>query len=335
MQAIPLVEWLYEEGIGENRAILVENGQISEIKIERNFGLYSGPKYGAIVKAKLQKKHKNGGFICLEDGSEAIIKKWPLGYTEGHSLNVQIVRERLFERTREKPPIAIASDNDTQNAPSLRDRIEASQIKVQKCLPHEGDIFAQHGWYEILDQAEQGIISFPNGQLIIEQCTAMTIIDVDGDADSLALAKSAALACAKAIRLYAIQSIVGIDFPTLEQRKDRTQIAEIFDAHMMAQYERTGVNGFGFMQIVMQCHSPSLIETLRLDRAANAALMALRRAELEAYQSASSAMQITAHPEVIALLSIYDWMDILSKRTGRDWRLVEKEYDDIMQFDII
>lgn len=334
MQDIALPKWLYEEGIGENRAILVENSQIIELRIERDFGAFSGPKYGAIMNAKLQKKHQVGGFIKLEDGTDAIIKKWPVGFTEGQSLNVEIIRERLLERTREKPPVAIASERDIQSAPTLWDRIQASHIEVEACAAHKGDVFAQYGWYEILEQAEQGIYPFTNGQLIIEQCTAMTIIDVDGDENNLALAKSAAAACANVIRLFDLQSIVGIDFPSIEARKDRIRIAEIFDEAMMIACERTGVNGFGFMQIVMKSISPSLLELLRRDRIANIALMALRRAELEAYQSMASQMSIAAHPRVVHLLSDYGWLNILSDRTGRNWQLVEKEFDDITHFEI-
>lgn len=334
MQDIALPKWFYEEGIGENRAILVENNQMLELRIERNFGAFSGPKYGAIMRAKLHKKHQDGGFIQLEDGNEAIIKKWPVGYTEGQSLNVEIIRERLLERTREKPPITIASERDIQNAPTLWDRIQASHIEVEKCAAHKGDIFTQYGWYEILEQAEQGIYPFTNGQLIIEQCTAMTIIDVDGDEDNVILAKAAAAACAKVIRLFDLQSIVGIDFPSIEARKERLQIAEIFDESMMIPCERTGVNGFGFMQIVMKSISPSLLELLRRDRAANIALLALRRAELEAFQSMASQMSIAAHPIVLHLLSDYGWLNILTDRTGRNWQLVEKEFDDITHFEI-
>ena len=84
MQDIALPKWFYEEGIGENRAILVENNQMLELRIERNFGPFSGPKYGAIMRAKLQKKHQDGGFIQLKDGNEAIIKKCLLDIQRGN-----------------------------------------------------------------------------------------------------------------------------------------------------------------------------------------------------------------------------------------------------------
>jgi hypothetical protein len=103
---------------------------------------------------------------------------------------------------------------------------------------------------------------------------------------------------------------------------------------MMIPCERTGVNGFGFMQIVMKSISPSLLELLRRDHAANIALLALRRAELEAFQSMASQMSIAAHPRVLHLLSDHGWLNILTDRTGRNWQLVEKEFDDITHFEI-
>src|ERR687891_15718 len=46
---IPLAEWLFEAGIGEDRAILVEDGEIVEAAIE----LPSDLRAGAVVEARL------------------------------------------------------------------------------------------------------------------------------------------------------------------------------------------------------------------------------------------------------------------------------------------
>ncbi|MEA3042205.1 MAG: hypothetical protein QOH47_43, partial [Sphingomonadales bacterium] len=43
-----MAEWLYEEGIGENRAILVDRGAILEAAIE-----LPGLRAGAVVEARL------------------------------------------------------------------------------------------------------------------------------------------------------------------------------------------------------------------------------------------------------------------------------------------
>ena len=45
-----MAEWLYEDGIGERRAALVEDGEIIEARIERDG---EGPRVGAVVQARL------------------------------------------------------------------------------------------------------------------------------------------------------------------------------------------------------------------------------------------------------------------------------------------
>ena len=47
---IHLAEWIYEAGIGENRAILVESGAILEAQIEREG---PGARVGAVLNARL------------------------------------------------------------------------------------------------------------------------------------------------------------------------------------------------------------------------------------------------------------------------------------------
>ncbi len=328
MQVIPLAEWLYEEGIGENRAALIDKGIITKIRIERNFGPFIGPRFGDIKEAKLLKKHKSGGFILLNSDEEAVLKKWPAGYSEGQSLFVQIVRERIWERTRVKPAIAEYIDGNTpQNAPSLRDNINSSNITVKTCLPYQGDTLSDHGWYEACEQAERGLYDFANGSLIIDQSAAMTMIDVDGDDDAVILSQQAAKACADVITLFDLQGMVGIDFPTIEKKEERHKVATIFDQSMERPCERTAINGFGFMQIVMKNKWPSLLAILGHDKILNVALDILRRAELTCNhpETVSGEMSIIAHPHIIAALRQYDWLNQLSQRTGRNWTLIEDE----------
>lgn len=334
MRAIPLTEWLYEEGIGENRAMLIDDGRVKKIRIERDFGDFAGVKCGAIMPAKLIKKHGGGGFAALADGSEVIVKKWPM-HSEGESINVEIIREAITERTRNKPPIVMASDRQLRDAPTLLDIILSSQINVRQCWPHEGDIFAQHGWYEMNEQAQQGVYDFIGGQLIIDEVAAMTVIDVDGDGNRLALAKKAAQAAAQAILLYDLQAMVGIDFPALDSKNDRTLVSQIFDGVMERPCERTGMNGFGFMQVVMKRLRPSVMALLQRDATANAALDVLRMAEYQCAQHGAAQMRIKANPKVISLISQYDWAEILSQRTGRNWQLTKADEYPISKFEII
>ena len=52
-----MAEWLYEAGIGEARAALLEDGRIVEARIEREG---EGPRVGAIVGAKLIEAARGG-----------------------------------------------------------------------------------------------------------------------------------------------------------------------------------------------------------------------------------------------------------------------------------
>lgn len=334
MQVIPLAEWYYEQGIGENRAILRQNGIIKKIRIERDFGIFAGPKCGAIMHAKLLKKNRSGGFILLDSGQEAVLKKWPIGKCEGQSLYVHIIRQHMWERTRIKPAIAEISEHDaTQNAPTLWDEINASGIQVTKCLPHQGDLF--DGWYDVYEQAQQGVYDFSGGRLIIDLNAAMTMIDIDGDDDAFILSQNAAKACAHVIDLFDIQGAVGIDFPAMEKKDHRHKVTECFDAAMLQPCERTAINGFGFMQIIMKSRKPSIIAILNHHKIANIALDALRRAEFACRDIVSGAMGITAHPSVIAMLGQYDWMDQLTQRTGRRWTLIDGDPAQMDNIDIM
>ena len=67
---MPSAEWLYEQGIGENRAILTINGAIVEARIERHGMIQAG----LVAVARLVKQLVPGkrGIAILPDGRENI-----------------------------------------------------------------------------------------------------------------------------------------------------------------------------------------------------------------------------------------------------------------------
>ena len=70
-----MAEWLYEAGIGEARAALVEDGEIVEARIEREG---KGPRVGAIVGARLvetgrEKPYAAGFRRCLDQGEKVAL----------------------------------------------------------------------------------------------------------------------------------------------------------------------------------------------------------------------------------------------------------------------
>jgi ribonuclease G len=81
---------------------------------------------------------------------------------------------------------------------------------------------------------------------------------------------------------------------------------------LLQPFERTAVNGFGFVQIVRPRSRASLIE-LAQDRAAFEARALLRRAAFEP----PGPKRLVAHPAVAAVLEDRrDWLDALAGQTG-------------------
>ena len=107
----------------------------------------------------------------------------------------------------------------------------------------------------------------------------MTLFDVDGDPPLGPLAVAAARAVAQAIRPPRHRRLDRHRFPTLTNRDERQAVAAALDAALPRPFERTAVNGFGFLQIIRPRLRPSLPETLLHERAGADVRAALRAAE--------------------------------------------------------
>lgn len=309
-----MTEWICDAGIGEDRAILIEEGQIAEARIERHDGI----KPGLITKAQLITRlvANSRGVVRFEDGSEALLSPLPKSVNEGASLMVEVTRAAIDEKSRHKLPQVRASDETApRDAPTLLGRIKETGIPVRNYHAHEPDSFEEHGWSEVLEEARTGIVRFTGGSLQIALTPAMTLIDIDGDMKPVDLALAAAKAVAAAIRRLDIQGNIGVDFPALTDKADRNRVAEAFDDAMEVACERTAVNGFGFMQIVTRRTRQSLPEMLHYRSVTAHTLELLRRAERHADPGA---MQLVAHPAIIAKLEQQqDWITELARRMGK------------------
>jgi ribonuclease G len=290
-----LAEWLYEEGIGENRAILVEGGLILEAAIE-----LPGLRAGAVVPARLT---NIAGIATLDDGTEAIVS--PSGLTEGAAFRAEVVREAIPERGRPKPAKVRATELPVRAGPSLAARI-GNPIPEQ-C--HGPDRFEEAGWSELLEEAATGEIAFEGGALRMSVTPAMTLFDVDGSLAPATLAEAGAAAAARAVRRLGIAGSIGIDLPTLSRAR-RQAAAAALDAILPQPFERTAVNGFGFLQIVRRRERPSLPELLQADPAAAAARALLRRAQRQ-----TGALTLCAAPAVIVRIE-ESWLAALERRVG-------------------
>jgi len=309
-----LAEWLYEAGIGETRAALVERGRILEMQIERDDE--PGPRAGAIRRARLTRKADGSGrgLVALDGGTTAQLQPVPAGLTEGAALTVEVIREALREGAETKPlrVRAAAADAEPVDGPDLRARIAASGYAVRASGP--GADLDEFGWSDALEQAASGIVTTPDVLLRIALTPAMTLIDVDGTGAPAEVALAGARAAGEAIRRFGIQGSIGIDLPTMADKASRQAAAAALDAVLPQPFERTAVNGFGFLQIVRRRARASLIETVQADPVLAAALALLRQAERA---QGHGAVTLLAHPAGTARIAARaDWLEALARALG-------------------
>ena len=308
-------EWIYEAGIGEARAALVDDGVIVSAAIEADD---DGARAAAIVDARLTRIVIPGrrAIVTLDGGEQALIEPVPAGVTEGGRLRVEIHRAALPEPGRAKLALArvAPAGAEPKAGPDLLARIEASGEPVRRLLPHQPDALEAAGWSVLLEEAATGHAEFGGGALRLSLTPAMCLIDIDGWVAPAELAVAGAEAAARMIVRHDIGGSIGIDLPTVGGNAARLAAAAAIDAVLPQPFERTAVNGFGFLQIVRRRARASLPERLQGDPVGAAARGLLRRAE----RTPGAGMRtIRAAPAVIALLeSRAGWREELARRLG-------------------
>ncbi len=318
-----MAEWLYEKGLGENRALLLEGGRAVEAHLE----IFPAPlQPGDVLPMRVVEIQVPGRRAIVRLSApgaapdtnpdfEAVLEPLPDRTALKSEILVEIVREPIFDgriqkraKARPAPPEAA-----TGNAPALLARLEATDHRIVTVEPHGPDLLEEAGWSEILEQAETGQVDFPGGSLSIIPTQAMTLIDVDGWLDPDALALAAATAAGRAIRLFGIGGSTVIDFPTMSNKEARKKAADAVMAGVGEGAEATAVNGFGLMQIVRPRPRRSLIELVRDDPSRRAAGALTRRAERSGL---IGAVTITAAPMVVKALEVAQATDQLAPRLG-------------------
>ncbi len=299
-------EWLIERGIGETRAILVEHGEIVEARIE----LDGTTPTGSVVAGRLANAGTNGrnAIAVAVGGLEFLLPSGAGQVTQGATLNIEIVRERIPGLESWKRALGRATDRVPTRVPVLAERLDGRQL----AFPAPQDAFEELGWDDVLDQARSGFVRFAGGELRVSATPAMTLIDVDGYLSPEELAVLGASAAAEAIRRLDIGGSIGIDLPTAGNKVARHQAAAAIDDALPPPFERTSVNGFGFVQIVRPRSRASLLE-LAQDRAPFEARALLRAAT----RDGPGGKQVVAHPNVIAALERHpEWIDALATQVG-------------------
>jgi len=310
-----LAEWLYEEGIGEARAALIEHGRLVEALIERED---SGIRAGAVAQGRLVRTlvPKKRGIVRLDSGEEVLLEPIPPRLAEGGMLLVEILREAIPEEGRPKLAKARSAvpGMKAHPGPSLLQRLRATGVPVVPCPPHQEDRLEAHGWSELLEEAQSGEVGTEAAALRIFPTPAMVLIDVDGSLPPAQLGPKGAKLAAQAIRRMGLTGSIGIDLPTMNNKDERMIAAAQIDKILPQPFERTAVNGFGFVQIVRRRERANLMEILRADPVATAAMALLRRAERHGDGGPAT---VTATPAIIELLRRRtEWIERLARRRG-------------------
>lgn len=299
-------EWLVERGIGETRAALLENGAIVEARV----ALEGAMPAGNVVAARLAGTGVNGrnAIAVAEGGTEFLLPRGAPGVTQGATLTIEVTRGAIPGAEPWKRPLARVTDKPVQSLPLLAARLGGRELP----FPAPRDELGDAGWDDVIDEARTGFVTFAGGELRISPTPAMTLIDVDGYLAPDELAVLGASEAAMAIRRLDIGGSIGIDLPTASGKAARQSAAAAIDAALPQPFERTAVNGFGFVQIVRPRSRPSLIE-LAQDRAAFEARALLRGAAF----AQPGPKRLVAHPAVVAMLEDRsDWLETLSLQAG-------------------
>jgi hypothetical protein len=291
-----LPDWLIEHGIGESRMALLDGSGIVEARVLLEGVAPAGTALPAVLK-------KSGTPALAAAGlQEYLLPRGAPGATEGQPIKIEITREAIPGPEPWKRPLA-----------RLAGRI-AEQPAEGEILPFPApvDRLGQCGWADLVDEARTGIIGFGGGQLRVFVTPAMTLIDVDGTLSPVELAVAGARAAARIIRRHGIGGSIGIDLPTAGGKAQRQAAADAIDAILPQPFERTAVNGFGFVQVVRPRTRASLFE-LAADRAAFEARALLRAAALER----PGPKRLVAHAAVTAVLEAKpQWVAALALQAG-------------------
>ncbi len=314
-----MTEYWLDAVPGERRAVLIENGAIVEVHLQRD--LYFA--VGEVCAGRIDRKTPSGAYIITESGDEVLVRR-NAKQPEGSRVDFEITRESICEPGRAK----LAEAKLLEAIPSAnanRDQLWEARLKTKGELPcRNADVSAA------FDVALAGASQVHDVTISFQRTKAGLVFDVDGVGDPLVINLVAAKEIARLLRLYQVGGMTMIDFVAVESKEARNAVALAFDAAAATDprpFERSAVNGFGLMQVVRARPRPSVLDQLFGTRIAaiSAETQALWLLKEASRSSGFGLRTITATADVANLLTSSKWVDFFGQckqQMGADLAIV-------------